>query len=239
MIPMMAGVLVASTVAGQLITRRGHIKPYIVGGSISLVIGFVILSFMDHRTPLWILWAGMLLVGAGVGMTMQNFVLAVQNSVALRDLGASSGAVTFFRSLGGTAGVAVLGAVLSAQVTANLAEKFAQAGIPFSGGGSGGTSLDLNSLPAPVREIVQSAYGDATGHIFLVSAGIGLLAILAAVLLPPVVLRTSIDLPDKDPVGIDGLPESEQSIDAVRETVSATPAAPTRRPARKQNARKR
>lgn len=221
MIPMMGGVLVASTVAGQLITRRGKIKPYILGGACSLVVGFVILSFMDHLTPLWILWLGMLLVGAGVGMTMQNFVLAVQNSVALKDLGASSGAVTFFRSLGGTAGVALLGVVLSNRVTANLTEKLAQAGISMRGNGSGGASLDLNSLPAPVREIVRASYGDATGRIFLVSAGIGLLAILAAALLPPVVLRTSIDLPAKDPVGIDGLPESEESVEALQETTVA------------------
>jgi len=186
-----------------------------------LVAGFVLLGFMDHQTPLWTLWAGMLLVGAGVGMTMQNLVLAVQNAVALRDLGASSGAVTFFRSLGGTAGVAVLGAVLANRVAETITQNLTRAGIPVAPGGGGGT-LDLASLPEPVREIVRASYGDATGLIFLISAGIAVVGLVAALLMPKVVLRTSIDLPAKDPMGTDGLPETAEAIEAVDGTTHRT-----------------
>jgi EmrB/QacA subfamily drug resistance transporter len=216
-IPLMAGVLVASTISGRLITKTGKIKPWLIAGATTLVAGFVVFSFMDHQTPLWILWIGMVLVGAGVGMTMQNLVLSVQNAVDLRDLGASSGAVTFFRSLGGTIGVAVLGAVLANRVANTIAENLAKAGIPLTGGG-GGSSLDLANLPEPIREIVRASYGDATGHIFLISAAIGVVGIIAALFMPRVVLRTSIDLPAKDPVGIDGLPETEEVIEAIDET---------------------
>jgi EmrB/QacA subfamily drug resistance transporter len=217
--PLMAGVLIASTLGGRLVSRTGKIKPYVLSGAAALVAGFAVLSFMDHQTSLWIIWLGMFLVGAGVGMTMQNLVLAVQNTVPLKDLGAASGAVTFFRSLGGTAGVAVLGAVLSSQVTDKLTANFIKAGIPVPpgglGGGSSGGSFDMSGLPLPIQTIIRASYGDAIGSIFIISAAIGLVGLLAALFLPRVVLRTSIDLPANDPVGIDGLPETAEVIDSI------------------------
>ncbi|WP_262286049.1 MDR family MFS transporter [Micromonospora sp. MA102] len=194
-IPMMAGVLLSSIVAGRLITSSGKIKPYIVAGSIILVVGFALLGTIDHETSLVLVGAAMFIVGVGVGMTMQNLVLAVQNTVALKDIGAASSSVAFFRSLGGTIGVSVLGAVLARQVTDRITHDLAAAGIPTTGGG-GSSTLNLAALPAPVQEIVRAAYGDATGHIFLISAAIAVVGILAALLLKPVTLRSSLDLPD-------------------------------------------
>ncbi|MET8911400.1 MDR family MFS transporter [Micromonospora sp. NPDC004551] len=194
-IPMMAGVLLSSIVAGRLITASGKIKPYIVAGSIILVIGFALLGTIDHETSLVLVGAAMFIVGVGVGMTMQNLVLAVQNTVALKDIGAASSSVAFFRSLGGTIGVSVLGAVLARQVTDRITHDLTALGIPASGG-SGGSTLNLAALPAPVQQIVRAAYGDATGHIFLISAAIAVVGILAALLLKPVTLRSSLDLPD-------------------------------------------
>jgi EmrB/QacA subfamily drug resistance transporter len=192
-IPMMFGVLVSSTVVGQIITRTGKIKPFVVAGTIILVLGFVWLSFIDHKTSLVLVGGAMLLVGIGVGMTMQNLVLAVQNTVSLKDLGAASAAVTFFRSLGGTIGVSVLGAVLAHRVTATVTADFAAAGVPVSGGG-GSRSLNLSAMPAFAQNIIRAAYGDATGHIFLWSAAIGVVGIIAALLLKPVTLRNTVDL---------------------------------------------
>ncbi|MFG2168973.1 MDR family MFS transporter [Micromonospora chersina] len=194
-IPMMAGVLLSSIVAGRLITASGKIKPYIVAGSVILVAGFALLGTIDHETSLVLVGAAMFVVGVGVGMTMQNLVLAVQNTVALKDIGAASSTVAFFRSLGGTIGVSVLGAVLARRVTDRITHDLAAAGIPTSGG-SGGSTLNLAALPEPVRNIVRAAYGDATGHIFLISAAIAVVGILAALLLKPVTLRSSLDLPD-------------------------------------------
>ncbi|MFJ7213418.1 MFS transporter [Amycolatopsis sp. NPDC098790] len=167
-IPMMAGILVSSITAGRMVSRSGRIKPYLVTGSISLTAGFAGLGFLDESTPLVFIAVAMLLIGAGVGMTLQNFVLIVQNAVSLRDVGAASATVSFFRSLGGTIGVAVLGAVLARQVAEQTAH------------GAG----------------AASAYGTATGHIFAISAGVALLGVLAAVLLKPISLRTSLDRAD-------------------------------------------
>ncbi|MFF0657749.1 MDR family MFS transporter [Micromonospora tulbaghiae] len=219
-IPMMAGVLISSIVAGRMITATGKIKPYIVFGSVVLVIGFAMLGTIDHETSLVLVGLAMFIVGVGVGMTMQNLVLAVQNTVALSDIGAASASVAFFRSLGGTIGVSVLGAVLARRVTDRITGDLAAAGIPASGGG-GGSTLNLDALPEPVRQIVRAAYGDATGHIFLISAAIAVVGIVAALLLRPVTLRSSLDLPDTGrsvAVGadaVDGAPAfDEVSVDS-------------------------
>jgi EmrB/QacA subfamily drug resistance transporter len=200
-IPMMGGVLLSSIVVGRLITATGRIKPYIMIGSIVLVVGFAMLSTLDHATPLVFVGGSMFLVGIGVGMTMQNLVLAVQNTVALRDIGAASSSVAFFRSLGGTIGVSVLGAVLAHRVASSITHDLAAAGIPASGSGDN-SNLNINALPAAVQHIVRAAYGDATGHIFLISAIVAVVGIIAAALLKPPPLRTSLDL--VEPVATDG-----------------------------------
>ncbi|MFJ8579889.1 MDR family MFS transporter [Micromonospora sp. NPDC093277] len=219
-IPMMAGVLLSSIVAGRLITASGRIKPYIVAGSIILVAGFALLGTIDHETPLLLLGTAMFIVGVGVGMTMQNLVLAVQNTVQLKDIGAASSSVAFFRSLGGTIGVSVLGAILARRVTERITHDLAAAGIPTSGGG--GSTLNLGALPAPVQHIVRAAYGDATGHIFFISAAIAVVGVIAALLLKPVTLRSSLDLPDAARStavaadAVDGAPAFDQvNVDAV------------------------
>ncbi|MEV6487979.1 MDR family MFS transporter [Actinoplanes sp. NPDC051633] len=190
-IPLMAGVLLSSTISGRMISSSGRVKPYLIAGTIVLVGGFAALSRLDHETPLWYVGIGMALVGIGVGMTMQNLVLAVQNTVALKDIGAASSSVAFFRSLGGTIGVSVLGAVLAHRVTDDITSRL-PAGS--SGGSSGTSSLNLAELPAAVQHIVRAAYGDATGHIFLISAAIAVVGVIAVVFLKPISLRTTVDL---------------------------------------------
>ena len=192
-IPLMAGVLVSSTISGRLITKTGKIKPYIVAGTIILVAGFLVLSTMDHQTSLWIVGTGMALVGIGVGMSMQNLVLSVQNTVRLRDIGAASSTVAFFRSLGGTIGVSVLGAVLAHRVTKDITTQLASAGVP-AGNSGGSSALNLAALPASIQHIVRAAYGDATGHIFLISAAIAVVGVIAAAFLRPTALRTTVDM---------------------------------------------
>jgi EmrB/QacA subfamily drug resistance transporter len=195
-IPLMAGVLLASTLSGRLISRTGTVKPYIVAGSVLLALGFLGLGLMDHDTPLWMVDAAMAVAGVGVGMTMQNLVLAVQNGVALRDLGAATGAVTFFRSLGGTIGVSVLGAVLANRVTSDLSTALH---VPAGTSSTGDISaLNLTALPPEVQQVVHTVYGDATAHVFLLSAAVAVVGVLAALLLKPITLRTTIDLEKKE-----------------------------------------
>ncbi|MFJ8251051.1 MFS transporter [Streptomyces sp. NPDC094466] len=193
-IPLMAGVLVSSTVAGRLVSKTGKVKPFIVAGVIVLALGFLGLSFIDHRTSLVLVSLGMLGVGVGVGMSMQNLVLVLQNTVPLSEIGAASGAITFFRSLGGTMGVSVLGAVLAHQVATRITDGLTGLGIDPAASGSSGSTLNVAAMPPQVQDVVRAAYGEATGHIFLISAGIAVIGVIASLFLTPTKLRDSVDL---------------------------------------------
>jgi len=191
-IPMIGGLVLSSTVSGALITRTGRWKAYLVVGAVLVVLGFGLLSTIDHETNM-VLFGGFLFVlGVGIGMTMQNLVLAVQNTVAASDLGAASSAVAFFRSLGGTIGVSVLGAVLSTHVGDLIRQGLA--GIPgaaqaASSAGSVGLA-DFNQAPPVIRTLIRVSYGDATGRIFLISAVMAAVALIAIVFIREVALRT-------------------------------------------------
>ncbi|MFJ5043418.1 MFS transporter [Streptomyces sp. NPDC088719] len=193
-IPLMAGVLVSSTVAGRLVSKTGKVKPFIVAGVIVLALGFLGLSFIDHRTSLVLVSLGMLGVGVGVGMSMQNLVLVLQNTVPLSEIGAASGAITFFRSLGGTMGVSVLGAVLAHQVATRITDGLTRLGVDPAASGSSGSTLNVAAMPPQIQDVVRAAYGEATGHIFLISAGIAVIGVIASLFLTPTKLRDSVDL---------------------------------------------
>jgi MFS family permease len=174
-VPLVLGLSISSTVSGQLIAKSGRWKSYLVWGAFSLVIGLALLGTIDHTTNLTLMGAYLLLVGVGVGLTMQNLVLAVQNGVGMADLGAASSTATFLRSLGGTAGVSVLGAVLAAHVST--------------------TTLDSGSLSPAVR----NSYGDAMGELFLIAAGLAVFTVIAVLLIKEQPLRDSMD--DADDAG--------------------------------------
>ncbi|NLU63435.1 MFS transporter [Rhodococcus sp. HNM0563] len=198
-IPMVAGTLVSSMVSGQLITRFGRWKPFIVGGAVLQFVGFALLGTLDHTTSLVVIGIYIAIVGLGTGMLMQNLVLAVQNTVSVKNIGAASSSVAFFRTFGGAIGVSILGSILAARVATLSAEGFAKLGIDTSASGGSGANLDIDALPAPVAEVVHTSYGDATGTLFLVAAGFALITLVAVVLIPNRELRTTIDIVDEEP----------------------------------------
>lgn len=192
-IPMVVGMLVGSVGSGQLITRFGQWKPFIVGGSILLLVGFGLLATIDHATSLWTVGVFIAIVGLGTGMLMQNLVLAVQNTVSVHNIGAASSSVAFFRTFGGAIGVSVLGSILASRVTDLSAAGFAKLGIGTGSAGSG-SNLDLTSLPEPVQAVLRTAYGDATGRIFLIAGFVAIVTLLAVALIPNRPLRRTIDI---------------------------------------------
>ncbi|WP_053206778.1 MFS transporter [Jiangella muralis] len=192
-LPMIVGLLLASTITGQLVTRFGRWKRFLVMGTGLIVVGLGLLGTIDHATSLVLIGVYMAILGVGVGSSMQNLVLAVQNGLDYRDLGAGTSTVTFFRSLGGAAGVSVLGAILATHVTNLISDGLA--GIPGAGAATqngGSTSLDLSQLPGPVRTIVEHAYGDATALVFLISGAIALVAFVAVLFMRETSLRTTV-----------------------------------------------
>lgn len=192
-LPMIAGNLIGSVVSGQLISRTGKWKRYLVAGSFLLVAGLGLTGTTDHTTELWLTGIYTAILGLGLGMVMQNLVLAVQNTVKASDIGTASASVAFFRSVGGAIGVSVLGAVLGTRVTQLANQGLAAANIPVQGDGSG-ASMDLVDLPAPIREIMRAAYGDATAQIFLISAIIGVVALIAVLFIKEKPLRRTVDI---------------------------------------------
>ncbi|GAB3247023.1 MDR family MFS transporter [Kineosporia babensis] len=190
--PLMLGLMVSSVIVGRLIVASGYYKRYIVGGVALLVVGFGLLATIDHTTSLVLIGLYMALVGAGVGASMQNLVLAVQNTVDVTEIGAASGVIAFFRSLGGAVGVSVLGAVLASHVGNLIVSGLAGIGVDPSAAASGGSTLDVKNLPAPVAEVVRAAYGDGTARIFLVAAVVGLVGLVATLFIQEVALRKTV-----------------------------------------------
>jgi len=193
---MILGLLIASTVVGRIITNTGRWKRYLVAGSALLTVGFALMGTMRADTPYWRLAVFMALIGLGLGMTMQNLVLAVQNTVGPHELGAASSVVAFFRSLGGAIGVSALGAILGHKVKDYLAEGLAGLGIPASSSDGGGTLPNVHTLPAPIRAVVEAAYGHGAGDIFLAAAPFGLIALIAVLFIKEVPLRRT----NSDPI---------------------------------------
>jgi EmrB/QacA subfamily drug resistance transporter len=192
-LPMIIGSMVSATVSGSLISRTGRWKGFLVGGAVLMTVGFGLLASIDHRTNMVLIGAYLLLLGLGLGMTMQNLVLSVQNTVAIADLGAASSTVAFFRSLGGTVGVSVLGAILASRVTDLTTSGLADAGIDVGNGGGSGAEVgigQLNSLPPAVGSVIEAAYGDGTARIFLVSAVLAAISLVTILFIREVPLRT-------------------------------------------------
>ncbi|MFF5701566.1 MDR family MFS transporter [Streptomyces sp. NPDC012794] len=193
-IPMIGGLFVSSTVSGQIITKTGKWKAWLVSGGVLLTAGLGLLGSLRYDTPYWQIALYMALTGLGLGMMMQNLVLATQNQVAPEDLGAASSVVTFFRSLGGAVGVSALGAVMANRVTHYVQDGLAALGPKAAALGHGGTAgggiPDLDKLPAPFRTVIESAYGHGVGDVFLYSAPTALLALLLVLFIKEVALKS-------------------------------------------------
>ena len=193
---MVGGLLVASIGTGRIITRTGRWKRYLVGGMVLVVVGLALLSTIDESTSLLPVGCFMAVLGVGLGATMQNLVLAVQNNTAQRDMGAASSVVAFFRSMGGSIGVSALGAALSHQVATSVTRGLTALGVSTAGG-SDSAIPDMASLPAPVRTVFETAFGDATGHLFLIAVPFAAIALVAVLFIREVPLRTTIEREDE------------------------------------------
>ena len=139
-------------------------------------------------------------------MVMQNLVLVVQNSVDVRQIGAASAAVAFFRSLGGTLGVSILGAVLAAQVSTHITDGITKisASPDELKALASGTIPTVSELSKPVRVLVEGAYGQAIGEIFLIAAPLALITLLCIIFLPNAELGTK--------TGVQQLAETESEM---------------------------
>ncbi|RKN05371.1 MDR family MFS transporter [Streptomyces radicis] len=192
-IPLIMGLFVSSTLSGQLITRTGRWKHWLVTGGVLTTAGLGLLGTMRYDTPYARVAAFMALLGLGLGMLLQNLVLATQNQVRQEDLGVASSVVTFFRSFGGAIGVSVLGAVLATRVTGYTEDGLHRLGAGAEGSaaiGDGGGIPDVDALPGPLRTVIEGAYGHGVADIFLYAAPCALLALVFTLFIKETALKT-------------------------------------------------
>jgi EmrB/QacA subfamily drug resistance transporter len=205
-VAMVGGLVISSLTTGRIISRYGRWKRYLVGGMILTVVGLFLLGSIDDTTSLLRVGVFMAVLGLGLGATMQNLVLAVQNNTAQKDMGAASSVVAFFRSMGGSIGVSALGAVLSHHVTADVTSGLARLGVHPGSSTSSGIP-DMATLPGPVRAVFEAAYGQGIGTIFMIAAPCAVIAFVAVLFIREVPLRTTIERSDeiseeREPVGV-------------------------------------
>lgn len=189
--PFVLGWVTFSVISARLLLRVGYRGP-VIGGMVCLALAFLLMSHMGLGTSRTVTARNMLLAGMGMGLIMVPLLIAVQNAVPKRDLGAATSATTFFRSIGGAVGVAVMGAVLSSQLAAQLAR--------LGGEGFGIARADLEALvahpdavvhpvlrlqlPPAVLAAFSQALANALHAVFLVGFAVACLALVSAFLVP-------------------------------------------------------
>jgi EmrB/QacA subfamily drug resistance transporter len=192
MLPMMVGLLLTSTVSGQVISRTGRYRAFPIAGCAVFTLALYLLSTMGADTSDLTAGVFMFVLGVGLGMVMQVLVLAVQNSVDYRHLGTATSGVTFFRTIGSSVGVAAFGAVFTARLEHVLTQ-----GVPSTAvGRCAPTALSaspsgLSSCPQEVQTWFVGSYAEAIHTVFLVAVPIGLVAFAMAWLIPERPLRTT------------------------------------------------
>jgi EmrB/QacA subfamily drug resistance transporter len=187
-IPMIVGLLISSTISGQIISRTGRYKKFMIAGAVLLTAGTGLMGTIHFDTSFTLVALYLVVIGAGVGMLMQNLVLAVQNTLDVREVGSGTSTVAFFRTLGGALGVSALGVVLSHRVTDLMVKGLVAIGIDPSAMGSDGAIPDLSTLPDNIRMVVEQSFGNAVADLFLVATPVALISLIAVLFLKEVPL---------------------------------------------------
>jgi EmrB/QacA subfamily drug resistance transporter len=197
LLPLMAGLLTTSIISGRLVSRWGRYRIFPIIGTAVMTIGLYLLSHLGVDTSVWLSSLYMLVLGAGIGMSLQVLVVAVQNSVSYADLVAATGGATFFRSIGGSFGTATFGAVFSNVLAGNLVASLKGLSLPPGITASSGASpAVLEHLPAAVHLGYITGYAHSLQTVFLVATPFGALAFLLSWTIKDIPLRTTAGQPD-------------------------------------------
>ncbi|MFJ2705391.1 MFS transporter [Streptomyces sp. NPDC087428] len=165
MLPMMGGIVAASVVSGQLISRTGKYRVYPIAGSALAAVGMWLLSRLETDTPRLEYSIAQAVLGLGIGLIMPVLVLAVQNSVRPADLGTATSANNYFRQIGGSVGAAVFGTLFAGRLADALAVRLPSgAGLPDP---ESITPQLVHAMDPVLRDSYIQAYADAMPRIFL------------------------------------------------------------------------
>jgi EmrB/QacA subfamily drug resistance transporter len=220
LLPMVGGLLLTSIGSGQLIAKTGRYKIYPIVGTAVLVVALFLLSRLDEHTSTALTSTYFFVLGFSLGLILQVLVIAVQNSADYADLGAATSGVTFFRSIGGSFGVSVFGAIFSIRLAGELATALRGVTLPsgFKAASAAADPALLKKLPAAVRADVQHAFSLALHPVFLYAIPVALVAFVLSWFLREVPLRATSSVGIGE--GLGATPPARSSVDEVERSLS-------------------
>jgi hypothetical protein len=192
-LPLMVGVLGGSVATGRLVVATGRYKPFPIAGGAVMTGSYWLLSRLGPTTPPGVVTAEMVLLGVGIGLTMQVLIVAGQNAVDHRHVGLVTSLAQFFRELGGSVGVAVFGAIFAGRIGAELARRLPGAAAHALGGSLRGSPAQLRTLAPGIHHAVAQAVAAAVDDVFAWALPFAALALLLTLLLRELPLRDHLD----------------------------------------------
>ena len=189
LLPLMVGLLMVSIGSGQIISRTGKYRFFPIAGTAMITLGMYLLHLMGVGSSTFQDAVYMLVLGMGIGGVMQVLVIIVQNGVPHSELGVATSGATFFRSIGGSFGTAIFGAIFANVLVGNLAKHLHGISLPSGFSASDATPALLKHLPAAVHAGFVAGYAESIQTVFIVAVPIAALAFLATWLIPQVELK--------------------------------------------------
>ncbi|OPG09593.1 MFS transporter [Streptomyces sp. GKU 895] len=196
-LPMVIGLLIASVVSGNVVSKTGQYRLFPIAGSLVMGLGLYLMSLMGPDTGAWLESLYMFVLGTGIGLCMQVLTIAVQNTVEYADLGTATSGVTFFRTLGSSFGTAVFGTIYANTLAPNLEDAVAEAaragsGVAPANIAKAATSPEgVHRLPPAAASPIIDAYADTIQTVFLWTVPVAALGFVVALFLKQVQLRDS------------------------------------------------
>ena len=203
LIPLMLGIVSTSIVSGKMISKHGHYRRFPIMGTAIMTVGILLMTRLQIDTPYWQISIYAILVGAGLGLSMQTIVIALQNAVEFKDMGIATSSNTFFRSLGSVFGTAIFGSILTNRVVHYMSSGFGELAKtnPSALANFDTAQLEvlttntavLKTFPPLIKQTALEAFVNSFHIVFYAAAPITALGLLLAFMLRETPLRTSQD----------------------------------------------
>ena len=203
LIPLMLGIVSMSIFSGRYISKHGHYKRFPIAGTFIITLGILAMTRLQINTPYWEVAIFAIMVGAGLGLSMQTIVIALQNAVDMRDMGVATSSNTFFRSLGAVFGTAFFGSVLTNRLAHYMQSGFKELAMtnpqavanvdPAKLKALSNNSTLIKTLPAEVQHTVLQSFVNSFHVVFFTAAPVIFLGFIIANFLRELPLRTQED----------------------------------------------
>jgi len=218
LLPLLVGLLLTSTGTGFLVSKWGRYKIFPIIGTALMTLGLFLLSRLGIHSNFWLVSLYLFILGVGIGASLQVLIIAVQNAVDYKDLGAATSGATFFRSIGGSFGTSVFGAIFSGVLAGDIAAALHGVSLPSGISASGGASpAVLDHLPAAIRAGYIAGYAQALHTVFLYATPIAAVGFVLSLFLKEVPLRDTVRAVDRAhstaPTAIPATRDSEQEME--------------------------